>query len=68
LFYLAYPRRIAFVCLIVFGSAVVLESFLQRVTPDRHGRIPDAVEKISGGAAGILAGLVGWIALALLGY
>jgi hypothetical protein len=67
LFYLAYPRRIAFVCLIVLGSAVVLE-LLQQLTPDRHGRIPDAVEKIAGGAAGIVAGLVGWIALALLGY
>jgi hypothetical protein len=37
---------------------VVLELFLQGVNPDRHGRIPDAVEKISGGAAGILVGLV----------
>jgi hypothetical protein len=67
LFYLAYPRRIAFVCLIVLGSAVVLE-LLQQLTPDRHGRIPDALEKIAGGAAGIVAGLVGRIALALLGY
>ena len=55
LFYLAYPRRIAFVCLIVLGSPVVLE-LLQQLTPDRHGRIPDAVEKIAGGAAGIVAG------------
>ena len=54
-------------CLIVLGSAVVLE-FVQLLTPDRHGRIPDAVEKIAGGAVGIVAALVGWIALALLGY
>ncbi len=55
LFYLAYPRHIAFVCLIVLGSAVVLE-LVQQLTPDRHGRIPDAIEKIAGGAAGIVAG------------
>jgi hypothetical protein len=55
LFCLAYPRHIALVCLIVLGSAVVLE-FAQLLTPDRHGRIPDAVEKIAGGAAGIVAG------------
>ena len=67
LFYLVYPPHIAFVCLIVLGSAVVLE-LLQQLTPDRHGRIPDAVEKIAGGATGIVAGIVGWIALALLGY
>ncbi len=67
LFYLAYPRRIVFVCLIVLGSAVVLE-LLQQLTSDRHGRIPDAIEKIAGGAVGIVAGLVGSIVLALLGY
>jgi VanZ like family len=55
LFYLVYPRHIAFVCLIVLGSAVVLE-LVQLLTPDRHGRVPDAVEKIAGGAAGIVAG------------
>jgi hypothetical protein len=55
LFYLAYPRHIAFVSLIVLGSAVVLE-LVQQLTPDRHGRIPDAIEKIAGGAAGVVAG------------
>jgi hypothetical protein len=55
LFYLSYPRHIAFVCLIVLGSAVLLE-LVQQLTPDRHGRIPDAIEKIAGGAAGIVAG------------
>jgi hypothetical protein len=29
---------------------------MQMLTPDRHGRVQDAIEKISGGAAGILAG------------
>jgi hypothetical protein len=53
--YLAYPRHFAFVCLIVLGSAVVLE-LVQQLAPDRHGRIPDAVEKIAGGTAGIVAG------------
>jgi len=43
------------VCLIVLGSAVVLE-FVQLLTTDRHGRIPDAVEKIAGGASGVVAG------------
>jgi VanZ family protein len=55
LFCLAYPRHIALVCLIVLGSALVLE-FVQLLTPYRHGRIPDAVEKIAGGASGIVAG------------
>jgi VanZ family protein len=40
------------VCLIVLGRAVLLE-ILQLLTPDRHGRIPDAIEKMTGGVAGI---------------
>jgi hypothetical protein len=52
LFCLAYPRRIFLVCLIVLGGAVMLE-LLQLVTSDRHGRFPDAIEKMTGGAAGI---------------
>jgi VanZ family protein len=55
LFSLAYPRQVALVCLIVLGSAVLLE-LLQLLTPDRHGRVPDAIEKIAGGVAGIVAG------------
>ena len=54
LFGLAYPRQAALACLIVFGSAVLLE-LLQLLTPDRHGRVPDAIEKIAGGAVGIAA-------------
>src|SRR6202048_3500200 len=57
LFCLVYPRHIAFVCLIVFGSAVVLE-IMQLLTPDRHGRIQDAIEKMAGGAMGFVAGRV----------
>jgi VanZ family protein len=55
LFCLAYPRRVALVCVLAFGSAVVLE-LLQIVIPDRDARVIDAVEKLAGGAAGILAG------------
>src|ERR1700722_4240139 len=48
LFCLAYPRHMALVCLIVLGGAVLLE-FAQLLTPDRHGRIQDAIEKVAGG-------------------
>ena len=54
LFCLAYPRRIALVCALVFGSAVVLE-LLQIVIPDRDARVIDAVEKLAGGAVGIVS-------------
>ncbi|KRR27864.1 hypothetical protein CQ14_08470 [Bradyrhizobium lablabi] len=53
LFGFAYPRRLILVCCIVFGAAVLLE-ILQTTTPDRHGTLIDAFEKIAGGAAGIL--------------
>jgi len=55
LFCLAYPRHSALVWLIVLGSAVLLE-FAQLLTPDRHGRVQDAVVKMTGGALGILTG------------
>jgi VanZ family protein len=55
LFSLAYPRQVALVCLIVLVSAVLLE-ILQLLTPDRHGRIPDAIEKVAGGVVGIAVG------------
>jgi VanZ family protein len=57
LFWLAYPSRIVFVCLLVFGSAVVLE-LLQIVIPDRDARVIDAAEKFAGGLAGISAAKV----------
>jgi len=53
LFGLAYPRRLAFVCILVFGSAVSLE-LLQLYVPSRHAGILDVVEKLLGGAAGII--------------
>jgi VanZ family protein len=55
LFCLAYPRQFILVCLVVIGSAVVLE-VMQLFTPDRHGRLQDAFEKIAGGGTGILIG------------
>jgi VanZ family protein len=53
LFSLAYPRRTILVCCIVFGAAALLE-IAQTFTPDRHGTLIDALEKIAGGAVGIL--------------
>ena len=52
LFSLAYPRRTILVCCIVLGGAALLE-ILQTLTPDRHGTLTDALEKMAGGAAGI---------------
>jgi hypothetical protein len=54
-FHLAYPRQLTFVCIMVFGSAVVLE-LLQNIAPDRDPRFSDAVEKLFGGAAGLVLG------------
>ena len=55
LFCLAYPRHMILVALIVLGSAVLLE-LAQLLTPDRHGRIQDAIVKMTGAALGIVAG------------
>lgn len=55
LFCLAYPRRTLAVVLIVLGSAALLE-LLQLLTPDRHARTLDALQKMAGGAAGVFAG------------
>ena len=54
LFAFAYPSRVIFVCSIVLISAVALE-YLQTLTPDRHGRLLDAFEKLAGGALRIFA-------------
>ena len=54
LFCLAYPRHMILVALIVLGSAVLLE-LAQLLTPDRHGRIQDAIVKMTGGAFGVAA-------------
>jgi len=54
LFAFAYPRRVVFVWCVVLISAIALE-YLQTLTPDRHGTLIDALEKIVGGAFGICA-------------
>jgi hypothetical protein len=53
LFGFAYPQRLILVCGIVFGAAALLE-ILQTMTPDRHGTLIDALEKMAGGVAGII--------------
>lgn len=56
LFLLAYPNRIAVVLLVVIGAALELET-LQLLTPDRHGRLVDALTQVAGGACGMAVGL-----------
>ena len=53
-FGLAYPNRFFLVVIIVVGSAFGLEA-LQLLTPDRHGRVLDAVVKAAGGISGFSA-------------
>ena len=53
LFGFAYPKRLILAFCIVISAAVLLE-ILQTLTPDRHGTLMDALEKVAGGAAGIL--------------
>jgi VanZ family protein len=53
LFGRAYPKRPILAFGIVIGAAALLE-ILQAMTPDRHGTLIDALEKMAGGAAGII--------------
>jgi VanZ family protein len=53
LFSVSYYRRYAFICVLVLGSAILLE-VLQVFVPDRDARVLDAIEKMVGGTAGIL--------------
>ncbi|MGY8661364.1 hypothetical protein Q3C01_03210 [Bradyrhizobium sp. UFLA05-109] len=52
---MAYPRRIPAVLIFVLATAVSLE-VLQLLTPDRHARVLDGVQKIAGGVLGVFAG------------
>jgi VanZ family protein len=52
LFSVTYTRT-TLVCLVVLGSAVILE-LLQLVVPDRDARVVDVVEKLIGGGVGII--------------
>ncbi len=54
-FALGYPRRTALIAIFIVCSAFTLEA-MQLLTPDRHGRLLDAVVKVVGGLAGIGAG------------
>ena len=56
-FGIAYPSRIVLVFVLVIGSSFALEA-LQLLTPDRHGRVVDAVVKAAGGVCGIGANLI----------
>src|ERR1700690_3543096 len=47
---LAYPGRAFLVCCLVFSAAITLE-YLQTLTPDRHGILIDAVEKLGGASS-----------------
>jgi VanZ family protein len=60
-FGLAYPNRVLLVVVIVVGAAAGLEA-LQVLTPDRHGRVIDALVKALGGSCGISIGqLLSWL-------
>ena len=51
-FGLAYPRRLVLIAALILISAFGLEA-MQLLTPDRHGRLVDALVKAAGGLCGI---------------
>jgi hypothetical protein len=51
LFVLAYPHYFTRLALFVVITGMGLEA-LQHLTPDRHGHLTDALEKVIGGLAG----------------
>jgi VanZ family protein len=53
LFCALYPRSLLRVCFFLFLFIVGLE-VLQTLTPDRHGALRDAVEKMIGGVTGAM--------------
>ncbi|ETR76235.1 hypothetical protein X566_16850 [Afipia sp. P52-10] len=53
----AYPRHFWLTLIIVLGAAFLLE-ILQIASPSRHGRLFDAVVKMSGGTLGLI---LGWL-------
>ena len=61
-FGLAYPKRVFLVAAIILISAFGLEA-LQLLTPDRHGRLLDALVKAAGGACGIGIGQLAQLVL-----
>ena len=61
-FGLAYPKRVYLVAAIILISAFGLEA-LQLLTPDRHGRLLDALVKAAGGVCGIGIGQLAQLVL-----
>ena len=61
-FGLAYPRRLVLIAFLVLISAFGLEA-MQLLTPDRHGRLIDAVIKAVGGICGIGISQLGLLVL-----
>jgi VanZ family protein len=49
----AYPRHTIIVWIVVIAAAGLLE-FAQTLTPDRHARLSDALQKMAGGFIGVL--------------
>jgi VanZ family protein len=64
MFALAYPGRLFLVAAIVLACAFGLEA-LQLLTPDRHGRLIDALVKAAGGICGIGLGQMALLLLRL---
>ena len=56
-FALAYPRHIILVSIVVLGATALFE-VLQLAEPSRHGRVIDAMVKLIGGGAGLVAGRI----------
>jgi hypothetical protein len=63
LFVTAYPHHFFRVASLVVIVALGLEA-LQHLTPDRHGHLVDAMEKVTGGLAG---SSIAWISQVLIG-
>lgn len=61
-FGLAYPKRVYLVAAIILISAFGLEA-LQLLTPDRHGRLLDALVKAAAGVCGIGIGQLAQLVL-----
>ena len=56
LFVFAYPKRVGVIAVFLVVVAILLEA-LQLLSPDRHARVLDAVEKVAGVISGIALGV-----------
>ena len=57
-----YPKRLWVIAAVIVGSSFGLEA-MQLLTPDRHGRILDAMVKALGGCVGVWVSQIGTIIL-----